>query len=222
MSQAVKIEENNSEFSWCNDIAEAARSYKENGFLIVDDFLPNEKAEELYELYASEEEWEHHDQVREGHFKHVFQTINSPYFPGEEEAYMAKFGRSEKLEQNTELKNIFNDYFKPALAGVSRLALSDYDVRCYQLKQGDFYRTHIDDYAGDIGCIYYINKKWVWDWGGILHVGSDEDNEAITALFPKFNRAIFVDHGGFRFPHFISTVSEFAQNPRYTMISFNK
>ena len=94
-------------------------------------------------------------------------------------------------------------------------------MRCDKLTEGGYYRTHIDDYAGEIGSIYYANKRWCYDWGGILHVGDKEDDK-LTSIFPKFNRIIFLNHKKFKFPHFISEVSDYAFNSRYSMITFNK
>jgi Rps23 Pro-64 3,4-dihydroxylase Tpa1-like proline 4-hydroxylase len=135
---------------------------------------------------------------------------------------MAKFGRSRDLEKNDRLNEIYVDYFIPQLKIFSGDDLNAFDVRCYQLKQGDFYRTHIDDYAGSIGCVFYLNKRWIWDWGGLLHVTSyDGDADAVQTIFPKFNRIVFLDHKKFKFPHFVSVVSSFAKEPRYSIVSFN-
>jgi len=195
--------------------------YQEKGLLIVDDFLPENIAAEMNDLYSSETSWEKQDQVRENHYQHVFAT-NSKYFPGPDEPYQAKFDRSFHLEKSERINSIFQEYFIPALKEKSKMDLSTFDIRCYQLKTGDYYRTHMDDYVSNIGCTYYVNKKWIWDWGGILHVGIDNEEGSVTPIFPKYNRAVFIDNGKFRFPHFISAVSEYAQNPRYTLVSFNK
>ena len=176
---------------------------------------------QINRLYRKEDKWEEIDQVRENHYQHVFKT-NSPFFPGEDEPYLAKFDRSTTLEKSEEINKLYATHFRPALSEVSGKELSEFDIRCYQLKQGDFYRTHIDDYAGKVGMIYYINEKWIWDWGGILHVGSDQDDKEITAILPVFNRAMIIDHEKFRFPHFISGGSYYAQNQEYSILYFNK
>lgn len=195
--------------------------YQEKGYVIIDNFLPTKIADELNKMYVSQENWEHIDQVREKHFSHVFAT-KSPYLPKSDESYMAKFGRSRELEKNTRFNQIYDYYFKDILKKFAQTNLKNFDVRCYRLQQGDFYRSHIDDYAGSIGCVYYINKKWIWDWGGLLHVNSyDGDADFVETIFPKFNRAILLDHKKFKFPHFVSVVSEYAKESRYSIVSFN-
>ena len=190
----------------------------ENGLLIIDDFLPTPIAEKLESLYSTEKEWNFVDQVRENHYKHVFKT-NSSFFPNENESYLAKFSRSEVLEEGY-VDEVFDTFFKPKLRELSGENLLEFDTRCYKLDEGDFYRTHMDDYDGTIGCVYYLNKTWCWDWGGILHIGEKDDS--LTSIFPKFNRLVVHDMKKFRFPHFISPITEYAKNSRYTIVSFNK
>lgn len=198
---------------------EQREKYKTEGFLVVDDFLPEDIASRIFDIWDGVEDWNQIDQVREKHYQHVFKTDN-PYLPREDEFYMAKFDRCERLEGDEEFSELFKTYFRASMIDLSEHPLTEHDIRCYRLKEGDFYRSHIDDYAGQIGCIYYINKRWVWDWGGILHVSTDEIDR-IDSMLPKYNSVVFLNHGGFRFPHFISEVSRWAKNPRYTMVSFN-
>ena len=197
------------------------KDYDKKGYVIIDNFLPKEAADSLLAQYG-EAMWDEINQVRD-HYKHVFSTKN-PLLPQANELYKAKFDRSQDLERSEIVQTIFHQHFVPALNDVTRTKLSEFDVRCYQLKPGQYYRTHIDDYAGEVGVIYYLNPAWCWDWGGILHVlGIDDQNpEKIDSIYPKFNRLILLNHKRFRFPHFISTVSEFALKPRYTLIAFCK
>jgi len=191
------------------------------GFTYLDDVLPLDLANQLHELYAQEQEWNLLDQVREHHYSHVFKSPN-PFLPQEGEAYSAKFNRSTSLENNEIVKNTFNNYLVPIIKGISPFEMSEYDVRCYKLDSGDHYRTHIDDYAGTINMIYYVNKEWRWDWGGILNVLSHDDLEFCESVFPKFNRVVLLNNKVFRAPHFVSTVEKYALNPRYSIVSFNK
>ena len=188
---------------------------------VVDDFLPTGVAHRLHGMYAEETQWEQQDQVRERHYTHVFKT-STDCLPSPEEKYIARFGRARALERSAEFNAIYAVSIKPLIAETLGLELSRFDTRCYRLLPGDLYRTHIDDYAGDVGLIYYINKRWVWDWGGILHICRDQQAEDIVSVLPKFNRAVLLNHKVFRFPHFISSVEAFALEPRYTIVSFNR
>lgn len=204
-------------------ISQAHQDYEKFGYCVVDDFLPEDIALRLNALYVGEETWEQHNQVREHHYEHVFKT-DAACLPAAGEHYIAKFGRSKNLEALPEFQHIYDNVIRPRIAQEIGYPLTQSDIRCYRLLQGDLYRTHIDDYAGDVGLIYYLNKRWVWDWGGILHVCQDGNaaNQKAEAILPQFNRAVLVDHGRFRFPHFISSVEPFALEPRYTIISFNR
>ncbi len=195
--------------------------YNEKGYAVIDDFLPEEIANELNKMYVAQQSWEKIDQIRERHYQHVFST-KSQYLPKGDEFYMAKFDRSRDLEKTPRVDEIYRKYFIPSLKKFSETDLKNFDVRCYQLGPGDFYRSHIDDYAGSIGCVYYLNKKWIWDWGGLLHINSyDGDENDCQTIFPKFNRAVLLDHKKFKFPHFVSLVSHFAKEPRFSIVSFN-
>jgi Rps23 Pro-64 3,4-dihydroxylase Tpa1-like proline 4-hydroxylase len=191
------------------------------GYTIIDNFLPIDIAEKLNELYINEKSWDEYNQNRDEHYSHVFKTNNSN-LPKEDESYSAKFNRSISLENNNTIQLTFKEFFIPFLKKVSPFELNEFDVRCYKLNRGDYYRTHIDDYNGQINMIYYVNKKWMWDWGGMLNVSSYDDKDFNKQIFPQFNRVVLLNNKVFRMPHFVSAVQEYAQNSRYSIVSFNK
>jgi Rps23 Pro-64 3,4-dihydroxylase Tpa1-like proline 4-hydroxylase len=195
--------------------------FKEIGYCIIDDYIPIEIANNIYEIFNNESEWEFIDQIRKNHYEHVFKT-ESPFLPDSGEYYSAKFNRSKLLEENQLIKDVFEKYFIPLMKSKISDDIKSFDVRCYKLDTGNHYRTHIDDYAGEINLIYYVNNNWKWDWGGILNIYSDSNPDFIKSIFPKFNRIVLINNKVFRSPHSVSCVEEFAHNPRYSIVSFNK
>ncbi len=193
----------------------------ELGYTVIDDFLPIDVAKKIHSLFVNETNWELKHQARDHHYEHVFKT-ESPFLPKGDEPYSTRFNRSVNLEQNDDIKNIYDEYFVPMLKEVSPFELNEFDVRCHKSERGDYFRTHIDDYGGNINLIYYVNEKWMWDWGGILNIADDKDFDFNKQILPKFNRVTLLNNKVFRSPHFVTSVEEYAQFPRYSIVSFNK
>jgi Rps23 Pro-64 3,4-dihydroxylase Tpa1-like proline 4-hydroxylase len=193
----------------------------ELGYTVVDDFLPFDIAKKIHDLFIANNSWEFIHQIRENHFGHVHKT-SSPFLPKNDESYLSKFSRSFILEKSEEIKNLYEEHFVPKLKLISPCELNEFDVRCHKMDNGNYFRTHIDDYAGSINLIYYVNEKWMWDWGGMLNIADDKDYEFNKQILPKFNRVTLLNNKVFRSPHFVSSVEEYAQHPRYSIVSFNK
>ena len=192
-----------------------------NGYTIIDNVLPLDLALSINEAYKNNTQWEAMDQIRPDHYGHVFKSEN-PNLPQEGEIYTAKFKRSDVLRNSEIVNKAFEDYFVPILKDLSPFPVDEFDIRCYKLDAGDHYRTHYDGYAGKINIIYYVNDTWRWDWGGVLNILSSNDPDYCYPIFPKFNRVVLLNNQSFSAPHFVSSVEKFAQNPRYSIVSFNK
>ena len=190
-----------------------------SGYTIVDNFIPTDVANRLYDIWDSENQWDRLDQVRENHYKHVFK-FKREELPSESEIYKAKFWRSDALRYNDEVNKIFKDVFVDRISEVVDTDVLNYELSCMKCERGDYYRTHIDGWQGDYNIIYYINKKWSWDWGGLLHVVEDKKDGYFETILPKFNRLVILHNKKFKCPHFVSTVSEYANCPRYTLASW--
>lgn len=192
-----------------------------DGYTIIDDILPLDLARSINESYKNNIDWEFMDQIRPDHYGHVFKSDNLS-LPQEGEVYTAKFNRSDTLRNSEIVKQAFENYFAPILKELSPFPVDDFDIRCYKLDAGDHYRTHYDGYAGKINIIYYVNDNWRWDWGGVLNILSSNDPDYCYPIFPKFNRVVLLNNQSFSAPHYVSSVEKFAQNPRYSIVSFNK
>lgn len=197
----------------------ALDTYEKNGYAVLDEFVPEQVALSLMERWDACTNWDLVDQVRPDHYKHVFATTN-PYLPRPGEVYMARFDRARELEESDLVKSTFAEHFLPRLSEATGKKLTQFDARCYRLQPGHFFRSHIDAYAADVGIVYYINREWSLDWGGLLHIASNEDLDFLDTIVPRFNRLVLLHHGKFRFPHIVSAVSEFALKPRYTIVAF--
>ena len=199
--------------------------YYKNGYAVIDDFLPIDIANKLEELYFEENnKWDLEDQDYDEAYMDESESTygkfktDSEYLPDPNESFTAKFWRSNNLESKVD--EILIDHFKKNLKKYAKSEINNYDMRCYKLDEGCHYRLHMDNPIGDMGFVYYVNKKWKWDWGGILHVAKDEFEEDFQPIFPKFNRVVFMNHTEFTLPHFISQVAKYAKNPRFTLVTF--
>ena len=196
-------------------------SFNNDGYCIVDDFLSQDLAIQLYDIFNSQPEsgWQYHDQIREKHYEHVFRT-NNLLLPKKNESYSAKFWRSENIEMSLDFKKIIKEKFSKKIREMVSDHLNEFDTRAYRLDKGNHYRAHIDSYGGNVNIIYYLNTEWIWDWGGILHICSKDDEDYCKPIFPKFNRLVLLNNKKFHSPHFISPVSEFALNSRFSIVIF--
>jgi Rps23 Pro-64 3,4-dihydroxylase Tpa1-like proline 4-hydroxylase len=198
------------------DFNELSEAFSSGGYVAVPDALPIEVAMNMQKVFK-ESDFDYIEQTRKNHFSHVFKT-DQVTLPREDETYIARFFRSNGVERHPDILQSIAQYIAPIVAKVSGLENIKYELRGYKLQKSCVIRTHIDDYMGRIGFIYYLSSRWQWDWGGLLTV---VENNVATSILPNFNQLIIVDHGKHRQPHFVSEVSDYALEPRLMLIGFS-
>lgn len=194
------------------------KEFNETGFTVVSNAVPHEFALEARQLFL-EANWNKVDQFRPDHFKHVFKT-NNPLLPREEEAYIAKFSRAYDLEKDNRMREIVREHIRPILETISLRPARSFDIRALKMDHGDLMRVHIDDYAGDVGFIWYLCSQWIWDWGGILTCAVEE-GKAESAI-PQFNQLVVINHSQRRVPHWVTPIADYAKESRLTIVGFSK
>jgi Rps23 Pro-64 3,4-dihydroxylase Tpa1-like proline 4-hydroxylase len=124
------------------------------------------------------------------------------------------------LKSNTELNKIYEKEFVHRIQAAIKTSVDNYELSCMKCDCGDYFRAHVDGWQGNFNTIFYANKDWTYDWGGLLHVVEDKDNGYFETITPKFNRLVILYNDKFKCPHFVTPVTEYAQNSRYTLASW--
>jgi Rps23 Pro-64 3,4-dihydroxylase Tpa1-like proline 4-hydroxylase len=187
--------------------------YREVGFAVVDDLADAKAAAMVRDLFESSD-YDYTIQTRRHHYSHVFKS-NDPELPAEGEVFSSRFFRSAAIERNDLIRDLVETYIRPCVSDVARLDCNgNFNLRAYRLDAGDHFRSHVDDYAGSVGFIYYLSTDWKWDWGGILHV---KVNGQIRSSVPAYNRLVVVNHS-LRLPHFVSPVADYALQSRFMLV----
>ena len=172
--------------------------------VVKPDFLPAELAERVATAFEHATDWTRLRNDGQYHAEHVGMEFAGPKLPGHDETYWADFHTSMELKT------------APAVVEAVRLIMrggraSDY--RCYRMEPGEGFRIHSDSYfGGRYAFTLYFNRRWVWDWGGLLHVISN-DGASCRVVLPEFNLLAAVDYQ-VKAPHFVSPVAAWAKQLR--------
>ena len=138
----MKISENN------------INSFRQNHFIGLDNIIPNNIAEKIRcEFDVSD--FDLISQKRTNYYERVFNN-QIKFAPSINEEYSSLFYRSSFLEKKDILIQTYLNYIKPILDELTSYNLSKYDLRAYKMCSGGHFRTHIDDYAGKLGFIWYL------------------------------------------------------------------
>ena len=168
---------------------------------IISNFLTPELLENLVSSFEKTNDWK----FRNDYYQYGMhgQNFSGQEMPKNDEFYRTSFERSEVLTTNPFVLTAVHMLGGPIF-------------RCYRMMPGHGLRIHRDDYlGGHRSANIYLNRQWVWDWGGLLHV-LDSQGESCQVVCPKLNTLTIIENT----PHFVSPVVEWAGQPRYVLAVF--
>lgn len=180
------------------------------------DPVPLDLAESVRQNFL-QADFDHIFQERTHQFKKEFDEAK-PNFPNNDEVYTSSFYRSKYLENLELIISCFHNHLKLKIESIINCNIKSVDLRCYKMQVGDHFRLHKDDYMSQFGFIWYLNKDWKWDWGGLL-LTIDENNSASVTI-PEFNKLIIMNHKYSALPHSVTSISNYAKEPRLTLVGF--
>lgn len=195
---------------------------------VFNDFLPEEKAEELSAaIYDTPEHWwSHvHKYDKTENPIHYQNTLRDEYRKKEieqdfiksfhEGSFTYRFKRSTShvpecacYECKFKEETLESEEFKTFIE--EEMDLKDpflYESFVSSYSSGDFLNLHSDQQRG-IAFIFNLTQGWKPEYGGLLNVIKDENN--IQTIFPKFNSLVLLNLGEAGTPHFVSEVSKYA------------
>lgn len=187
----------------------------------VQNFFKEKDLLKILKKYKKCKKWKKIKQVRAKHYSHVFKN-KSPYLPSKNEKYLSSFYRSKNLENDKFIKSIINNNLVKFFYKQYKIRDLDIDIRCHKFTVGDFFRVHMDGYAGGYAMTLSLNKNWKWDWGGILSVAHGKNESEVLSLLPKWNCANILNNYIHPSPHFLSSIQKHALETRYTITCFIK
>lgn len=128
-----------------------------------------------------------------------------------------KFKRTTDLDTHwwvTFNKNILNGYVKDLVqsrTGLKNIKVLESFISCYD--EGDFLSMHHDK-QGDCAFVLNLTRDWLPEYGGLLHIKNEGDDNTYTAINPTFNSLVLMELKGGGRDHFVSEVSALAPGPR--------
>jgi SM-20-related protein len=165
----------------------------EDGYIILENFLPTELAQQLYQ--------------------HVSTLAKQEFKP-------AGIGRNNNLHLNQEIRNdqirwlsdeIPSEHTYLAIMDECRrqlnrklfLGLHDYEAHFAHYASGSYYQRHIDAFKGQsnrvVTTVFYLNPEWTQHDEGELLIYHPDSEDILCRISPKFGKTvIFLSE---RFPH---------------------
>lgn len=196
----------------------------DDGYAIIDDFLSDDEYQKMFDLFKSQTNWTQIDQERPHYQKGGPFVTESEYMPKEDEFYLQRTKRAEELQDDPKWRKMYKDKFLSKLEKIFSNKVIEDTTYILKYEENDFSRVHTDDVRGnvervDIGVLYYLCDRWIWDWGGLLLVAKNKFSDDMEAVLPKKNRLIILNHQK-KCPHSVTPVTQYAKESRYCIASF--
>ena len=196
--------------------SEEKENFFGKGYFRFSDFVSDDMREKLFNEIESLE-YEEVEQVREGHYAHVFASAfaNSP---DESEPFITKFDMAKDITQTKILNEVWREKLVPACRWLTgQKAKYFLFPNVYRIRAGHHFRFHVDDFAGTVGYSYFINDGWKWDYGGILNYVLNEDH--CEAIFP-FDNSVLLRNEEIKNHHFLPMVPDFVTKVQYIILGW--
>ena len=198
--------------------------------IILRDFFPKEKAEELSKnIYNMNPTWRRYAyKMGERTEYHIENQKDSKYLKEHLEAdlhksldsglYSYKFRRSVPHVKNCScfLCEFYADYLNTEFIDtlvketlLEKPSLFEAFISCYSV--GDFLNMHKDQKRG-VAFIFNLTPTWRPEYGGLLSI--EKENGLFNTIFPEFNSLILIELNNIGKNHFVSQVSSFAPHSR--------
>ena len=189
----------------------------------VENVFPKKVAEKISSKFKKNDSksWKLIIQKKPEHYSSLLKNY-SKFLPDEDEIYLAKFYRSNKLRNNPYIKQSIQKFILPLFKKYLKYNIKSYEIRCHKLLKNNLFRLHFDDYAGAYAVTLNLNKTWKWDWGGILSIPAGKNEEKLYSICPNWNSINILFSGKKFTPHFVTPVQFFAKSPRYSITIFIK
>ena len=189
----------------------------------IQNVFPEKVAKKIFNKFKENNtnSWKLITQKKPRHYKTLLKN-NLKLLPDENEIYLAKFYRNDKLSSNSYIVDSIKKFVFPLIKKYLKFNIKEYDIRCHKLMKNNLIRIHYDNYAAKFAITLNLNKNWKWDWGGILSVPSEKYAEKLYSILPGWNSLSVIYSGKNCSPHFVSPVQNFAKSSRYSITIFIK
>jgi SM-20-related protein len=165
---------------------ELANNIHQQGFHLIDNFLPIETANSLSHI-ANELASNHQFQAAKiGSHDHA---VSNQSIRRDQLHWLDEQAETPAIQAYFSIMKTMADTLNQQLF----LGLMDFETHFALYPPGAFYKKHVDQFSNKqdrrISCVYYLNENWQASFGGELLLYDKEDN-LLTSILPTANRLV--------------------------------